>query len=73
MKCYHIWTVADGGNAFFRAKRCFASRGHANTVIRRGGQTGERGRYIQAQKGDSMVLQCRADCPCRKRGCPSQQ
>ena len=71
MDCYHIWTMADSQNALFRAKRCFGSRGAANAVVARGGNTGDRGKYLRASRRDSMVLKCRDDCPCRFRGCPA--
>jgi len=71
MGCYHIWTEADSGNAIFRAKRCFMSRSSAATLVARGGNTGDRGRYLRASKSRSMVMQCRDYCPCRFRGCPA--
>ena len=70
MACYHIWTEADSGNAMFRAKRCFGSRGAAYAVVRRGGNRGDRGPYLRASPERSMVRECQDYCPCRTRGCP---
>ena len=72
MACYHIWTEADTGDAFFRARRCFGSKSAADTLVSRGGNTGDRGRYLRAQRGRSMVLACREHCPCRWK-CPHSE
>ena len=76
MKCYHIWITADGGDAMFRRRVCYASRSTAKTIIRRGGTYGDRterpinlqkfGNYRLPVKRTAMVLECDpSTCSCR--------
>ena len=62
-KCYHIWTVADGGNGMFRLRRCFSSRSTANTVAKRGVTT-DRGTQYVDKMAQKQVLKCLPGCPC---------
>ena len=61
--CYHIWTVADGGNAMFRMKRCFKAKSTADTTVKRG-SAGERGSQHLNTETKSMVSKCHTGCPC---------
>ena len=63
--CYHLWAVADGGNAMFRRRRCFTSRTAANKARKTSG-------FSVATEGKAVsVMQCMPECPCRGRGCPA--
>ena len=75
MKCYHIWILADGGNAMFRRRVCYASRSTAKTIVNRGGTFGDRtdrpvnlqtnGNFGLPVKRAAMVLECDpATCHC---------
>ncbi len=63
MACYHIWTMAMGGNGIFRLRRCFGSRSAANTVARRG-VTGDKGGQYVNNLARNMVMKCQPGCPC---------
>ena len=69
--CYHIWKMAESGNALFRWQRCFTSRATANSTVRnwvtqghdRGGRRPTN--IWLGDPGEFQVLECRAQsCPC---------
>ena len=69
--CYHIWKMADSGNALFRWQKCFAHRATANSTVRnwvtqapdRGGRRPQN--IWLGDPGEFQVLECRAQsCPC---------
>lgn len=62
-ECYHIWIVADGGNAMFRLKRCFRAKSTADTTARRG-VVGDRGAQRVETGVKKIVAKCYDDCPC---------
>lgn len=76
-KCYHIWKMAETGNAMFRFSKCFNNRATANSTVRnwvtqapdRGGR--RPGNLWLNDPGQFQVLECRpfsCPCPCNKRG-----
>ena len=62
-KCYHIWTVAVGGNGLFRLRKCYKSRSTANTTAKRG-VYGDQGAMRVEPEAKKIVMQCLPDCPC---------
>ena len=68
--CYHIWKVAEGGDAMFRFHKCYQSRATANSTVRnwqrqapdRGGR--RPGNIWTRDPGQFLVLACRKSCPC---------
>ena len=73
--CYHIWVIAEGGNAAFRRKRCYTRNGANQAVLRwcrYGDGGGDRPGNLRANdaiKAQTLVLRCREECPCGHSGC----
>ena len=73
--CYHVWVIANSGNAIHRRERCYTRAG-ANAAIRRwstyGDGGGDRPRNLlagkEAIKAQTLVLACRPGCPCTHAG-----
>ena len=72
MKCYHIWKMAETGNAMFRWKKCYHNRQTANSTVRNWltqgpDRNGHRPSNIWVgddAKAQFQVLECRPLCPC---------
>lgn len=67
MECYHIWTMAVTGNAFFRWKRCYHRRAAATAAVRRWREYAPAGGHRPAPSlGVYMVRLCDGPdaCPC---------
>jgi len=61
--CYHIWSIAEGGNAAFRIRRCFKTKSTADTTARRG-VVGDRGSQRIERHTKHIVAKCYPGCPC---------
>ena len=69
--CYHILVCADGGDAWFRRKRCYTRAG-ANAAIKQwctygyggGDRPGNLPASPAAIKAATMVIRCRPGCAC---------
>ena len=65
--CYHIWTTANGGNAMFRWRQCYAKKSTADAAVRRWRQHAPAGgRRPAPSLHIYRVLKCDGPdaCPC---------
>lgn len=65
--CYHLWIAAEGGNAFFRWRRCFtASNADAKKRqwLTHGYGGGDRPSNLTGKPEQIVRLRCRPDCRC---------
>ena len=73
MDCRHVWTLAEGGNAMFRWRKCYAKKQTADAAIKRWTDYAPNGGHRPAPStGVYMVRQCDnkkhpGTCPCACR------
>ena len=71
--CYHIWVVAEGGNAMFRWQRCYTATNAGakiNQWTRHGYGGGDRPGNLTGDRHQFLRLKCRPGCRC---GCQRGQ